>query len=170
MSVIERPTLATFNRLDDTEAAAVLRPCLDVPRWIEEVVHGRPYASTEELLAGGRGAADPLTAEEVEQALSHHPRIGQRASGASTEAALSRSEQAGLGIDDDIAARLAEGNRTYEDRFGRVFLIRAAGRSAAEILSHLEERLRHDPETEEAVVAEQLRQIALVRLEQAVSA
>ena len=40
-----------------------------------------------------------------------------------------------------IAAALAEGNRAYEERFGRVFLIRAAGRSAPEILAALTERL-----------------------------
>ena len=52
------------------------------------------------------------------------------ADGGSTEAALSRSEQASLAIDDDVHRQLAEGNQAYEQRFGRVFLIRAAGRSS----------------------------------------
>ena len=63
-----------------------------------------------------------------------------------------------------IASALAEGNRAYEERFGRVFLIRAAGRSAAEILDALTERLAHTPAEEEPVVAEQLREIAVLRL------
>jgi 2-oxo-4-hydroxy-4-carboxy-5-ureidoimidazoline decarboxylase len=45
-----------------------------------------------------------------------------------------------------------------------VFLIRAAGRSAAEMLEALEARLGNTPEVEDAVVAEQLREIALLRL------
>ncbi|HKU10317.1 MAG TPA: 2-oxo-4-hydroxy-4-carboxy-5-ureidoimidazoline decarboxylase, partial [Sinomonas sp.] len=46
------------------------------------------------------------------------------------------------------------------------FLIRAAGRTAEEILSALQERLGHTPEQEEPIVAAQLREIALLRLEQ----
>lgn len=161
-------SLPAFNALDPADAAALLRPCLGVDRWVDTLVRGRPYATVEELYATARTAAHPLAPAEVEAALAHHPRIGQRAAGRSAEAALSRSEQAGLGLDDEVAARLAEGNRAYEEKFGRVFLIRAAGRSSAEVLSQLQTRLDNDVDTEEAVVAEQLRQIALVRLAQAV--
>ena len=74
---------------------------------------------------------------------------------------MSRAEQAGRRPGDAaVAAALAEGNRAYEQRFGRVFLIRAAGRSATEILAALTERLGHTPAEEEPVVADQLRQIA----------
>ena len=109
----------------------------------------------------------PLTRSppaELEAALAHHPRIGEQADGGSTEAALSRSEQASLAIDDDVQRQLAEGNRAYEQRFGRVFLIRAAGRSSTEILDKLQTRLGNSPDTEDEVVADQLRQIALIRL------
>jgi 2-oxo-4-hydroxy-4-carboxy-5-ureidoimidazoline decarboxylase len=43
--------------------------------------------------------------------------------------------------------------------------VRAAGRTAEEILANLTERLANDPGTEALVTAEQLRQIALLRLE-----
>jgi 2-oxo-4-hydroxy-4-carboxy-5-ureidoimidazoline decarboxylase len=162
--------LRAFNQLDADAAAALLRPCLDVDRWVSEIVSGRPYASTDDLLAAARAAANPLTGAELEAALAHHPRIGERARGASAEAGLSRSEQAGLRLDGDVQVQLAEGNGAYEQRFGRVFLIRAAGRSSTEILHQLQTRLRNDPDTEDEVVADQLRQIALVRLAGAVSA
>ena len=49
----------------------------------------------------------------------------------SHQAELSRREQASIdSTDADVATRLAAGNRAYEQRFDRVFLIRAAGRSA----------------------------------------
>ena len=63
---------------------------------------------------------------------------------------------------------LASGNADYERRFGRIFLIRAAGRSPEQILAALNERLANDDATEDAVVAGQLREIALLRLGQAV--
>ena len=161
--------LHTFNRLERSEAAALLRPCLDVERWVSSVVEGRPYANSDELFAAARSAASPLTGAEVEAALAHHPRIGERAAGGSAEAALSRSEQATLTLDEDVQRQLVEGNQAYEQRFRRVFLIRAAGRSSTEILAKLQCRLANDAETEDAVVADQLREIAMLRLAAAVS-
>ncbi len=158
--------LEDFNAAGRPEAAAALRPCLDIGRWIEELVDSRPFGSTGRLLDAARRAAEPFTAAEVEAALAHHPRIGERAAGNSTEARLSQSEQAALGVPDPaVAAALAEGNRSYEERFGQVFLIRAAGRSREEILAALNTRLAHTPEEELAVIGQQLREIAVLRLE-----
>lgn len=157
--------LEEFNALDAREADAVVRPCVDVDRWVAEVLEGRPYDSVDGLLDAAGRAANPFTGEEVEGALAHHPRIGQRAEGGSAEASLSRSEQAGVGIDAEVAERLRAGNLAYEERFGRVFLIRAAGRDAEEILAELTRRLENTEEEETPIVAEQLRQIAVLRLE-----
>jgi 2-oxo-4-hydroxy-4-carboxy-5-ureidoimidazoline decarboxylase len=158
--------LEEFNRLDAGAAREIVRPCADVDRWIDAVVAGRPYTTVEELLGVARDAASPWTIAEIDDALAHHPRIGERASGPSAAASLSRAEQAGVGVRaGDSAAALAAGNRAYEAKFARVFLIRAAGRSAPEILDALNERLEHTEEQEIPVVAEQLRQIALLRLE-----
>ena len=75
-------------------------------------------------------------------------------------------EQASItGGDADVSERIRRGNVAYEQRFGRVFLIRAAGRSAEEILAQLEQRLENDPAAEEPIVARELREIALLRLE-----
>ena len=161
--------LGEFNGLSPEAADRLLRPCLDIDRWVRALIDHRPYGSIDELMHVARTAADPFTEEEVEGALAHHPRIGQRAEGGSAEAELSRSEQAGLTVDEDVQRRLRAGNEAYEDRFGRVFLIRAAGRSAEEILEALEGRLTNDEETERAIVADQLRQIALLRLSGAVT-
>lgn len=156
--------LNEFNELSPEAAEQLLRPCLDIDRWIRTLVDHRPYVSVDDLLTVAREAAYPFTGAELEAALAHHPRIGQQAGGDSPEAALSRSEQAGLTVDDDVQRRLREGNAAYEQRFGRVFLVRAAGRSATEILELLETRIGNDPQTEDAVVAEQLREIAVLRL------
>lgn len=158
--------LEQFNAAGRAEAADFLRPCLDIQRWIDELADARPYSSPDALLAAGRGAANPFTPAEIEAALAHHPRIGERAQGDSAEAKLSQSEQAGLGVADAaIAEALAEGNRAYEEKFGQVFLIRAAGRSREEILAALNTRLAHTPEAEQSIIGQQLREIAVLRLE-----
>ena len=62
--------------------------------------------------------------------------------------------------DAGLAERLRAGNLAYEQRFGRVFLIRAAGRDGSQILAALNERLANDEPTEANVVRDQLAQIA----------
>jgi 2-oxo-4-hydroxy-4-carboxy-5-ureidoimidazoline decarboxylase len=138
----------------------VLLGCLSVPRWADDVLAGQPYDDRDALIAAADAAARELTDEELDQALSGHPRIGERGG------AQSRREQSGVDpTAGDTAARLKAGNAAYEKRFGRVFLIRAAGRDAEEILSQLERRLQNDAVTERAETVDNLRQIALLRLE-----
>lgn len=162
--------LEQFNSIPSADAAEALRPCLDIERWRNAIVDARPFDSRDALIGFAAEAATPFTDEELEQALSHHPRIGDRAKGQSAEASMSRNEQSGVDTSDDVAAALAEGNRAYEAKFDRVFLIRAAGRSAEEILAALNERLGNTAEEEQAIVDQQLREIASLRLEGVVSA
>ncbi|WP_255796586.1 2-oxo-4-hydroxy-4-carboxy-5-ureidoimidazoline decarboxylase [Arthrobacter sp. zg-Y238] len=157
--------LAAFNAASRPDAEAMLRPCLDVPRWCNEVAAARPFATPGELLSFAELAAPDFTQAEIDAALAHHPRIGDRADGTGDEASFSRSEQASVGGLEGIQDRLQAGNRAYEDRFGRVFLIRAAGRTAEEILAVLEERLQNTDAEELPVIAAQLRDIAILRLE-----
>lgn len=155
--------IVDLNTAGHDDAAAVLRPCLDVDRWIEAVLAGRPYASLDDVVERARTAADPLLPDEVTRALAHHPRIGERATGSTAEARMSSAEQAGT-ADAGTARALSEGNHAYEERFGRVFLVRAAGRTPEEILAILRSRLENPPDVEATVVAEQLREIAVLRL------
>ncbi|WP_166970121.1 2-oxo-4-hydroxy-4-carboxy-5-ureidoimidazoline decarboxylase [Brevibacterium atlanticum] len=158
--------LAEFNRLPAEAARTVLRPCLDVDRWIDAVVAARPFSDLDSALTSAREDAAPLSSDEIATALSHHPRIGEKAKGESAEAAHSSREQAGLGtLEADVQSRLAAGNAAYEKRFDRVFLIRAAGRSPEEILSELDRRMDNSAADEEAEVGDQLIQIAALRLE-----
>jgi 2-oxo-4-hydroxy-4-carboxy-5-ureidoimidazoline decarboxylase len=101
----------------------------------------------------------------LDQALAAHARIGERRSGTTREDNWSRTEQAAaLAAESDIATRLADGNRDYEKRFGHVFLIRAAGRTAEEMYAALQSRLSNDAETERAVVRRELAEIVRLRL------
>jgi 2-oxo-4-hydroxy-4-carboxy-5-ureidoimidazoline decarboxylase len=139
-----------------------LLTCLSVPRWADEVLAGQPYADRDALLAAADRAARELSDDELDQALAGHPRIGERGG------AQSRREQSRVDPSvGDTAARLKAGNAAYEQRFARVFLIRAAGRDAEQILAELQRRLHNDDETERAETVDNLRQIALLRLDQA---
>jgi 2-oxo-4-hydroxy-4-carboxy-5-ureidoimidazoline decarboxylase len=141
----------------------VLLGCLSVPRWADEVLAGQPYADEDALIDRADEAARTLSDEELHQALSGHPRIGERGG------AQSQQEQSGVDAGDETAQRLRAGNEAYEERFDRVFLIRAAGRDAEEILSELERRMRNDDAAERAETVDNLRQIALLRLKAALA-
>src|SRR3954470_5333568 len=138
-----------------------LAAALGVRRWVETVATGGPYPSLDALVAAGTAAAADLTDAELDEAAGRHPRIGERAAAGT----LSAGEQAGLGrAHEGDDAAIARGNEVYEQRFGRVFLIRAAGRTRAEVAEELQRRLKNDPEDEAAEAKEQLREIAAARL------
>jgi 2-oxo-4-hydroxy-4-carboxy-5-ureidoimidazoline decarboxylase len=160
--------LPGFNSAPAEEVTPVLLACCDVPSWAAAVRDDRPYADLAELLATADAAARRFTRADVDRALAAHPRIGERAVGNGAEAAWSRQEQSAVEQDAAVQQALAEGNRAYEERFDRVFLIRAAGRSGEEVLAALRSRLGNDEATEAGVVAEELREIALLRLRRVV--
>lgn len=160
-------TLGEFNALSASEAFGLLHPLVNIPAWAEKVCAARPFISIEQAVTVAGDAAKSWKAEDIQEALAAHPRIGERASGASKEAQLSRGEQATLNISQQqIIDALQQGNHAYEQRFGQVFLIRAKGRSAQEILENLQRRLLNSPESEQAETAEQLRQITLLRFKE----
>jgi len=145
---------------DDETTRSRLATALHVQRWVTEVASGCPYDDVDDLVSVADLAARRLSAAEVDEALSTHPRIGER-----SDSSLSRSEQAASATDDpSLVAAMAAGNAAYEERFGRIFLIRAAGRSRPEILAELHRRLSLSSADEVVEVADQLRQIALLRL------
>ncbi|MCS5718938.1 2-oxo-4-hydroxy-4-carboxy-5-ureidoimidazoline decarboxylase [Herbiconiux sp. CPCC 205763] len=152
--------------IDSAELREALHSCLGVHRFVEEVVAGAPYATSDDLLATADRVAASLTPAEVDEALAHHPRIGERAQGEGRAQQFSRGEQAAAEASDaDLVDAIAAGNAEYEARFDRVFLIRAAGRSRAEILAELTRRLRLDDAAEAATVASELHGITMLRLQ-----
>ena len=142
-----------------------LRACCAADAWLSRMSLARPFASAKAAADLSDEIVLGFDESGLDQALSAHARIGERRLGSTTEDRWSRTEQAGaLAVGTDVQERLAEGNHRYEERFGRVFLIRAAGRSAEEMLAALEERLGHDDDTERDVVRRELADIVRLRL------
>jgi 2-oxo-4-hydroxy-4-carboxy-5-ureidoimidazoline decarboxylase len=167
---VRRVGLADFNALPVAAAEEALRACNAAPRFAREVAAGRPYPDAGALADTAQRVSAGLSWAEVGEALAAHPRIGQRAAGDSAEAVASRREQAAVGTaPDGVRAKLAAGNRAYEERFGHVFLIRAAGRSPVEMLAELHRRLDQDPAAERAEVTAQLAEISRLRVERLVA-
>jgi 2-oxo-4-hydroxy-4-carboxy-5-ureidoimidazoline decarboxylase len=171
VEAVRTAALHRLNTAPEPGARSSLLACCASATWAEAVLAGRPYPSVEQLLDDAEDACRSLSPSDVDEALSAHPRIGDRAEGSSREASWSRQEQASVGDADELVrARLHDGNRAYEQRFGRVFLVRAAGRTPAQLLAELERRLGNDAETERGEVASELAQITRLRLEKLLEA
>lgn len=154
-----------FNDLPRGRVESDLRACVAIDSWVRVLTTGRPYDDASQLLATARTQAATWTPAEVEAALADHPRIGERPTGTGATAEHSRREQGGVdNADTDLAERLRRGNLTYEERFGRIYLVRARGRSGTELLAMLERRLDNDAATELEVTKGQLAEIAMLRL------
>ncbi len=158
--------VAALDRLSPAAAEALLRPACGSAEWVAAMVAARPFGTLAAVLAHSDAVLTELEWPGVLSALAAHPRIGDRAAGPTLEATWSRQEQAGAASAvGDVRAALHAGNIAYEERFGHVFLIRASGRTAAEMLAALTERLDHDEATEHDVIRRELAAIVRGRLE-----
>lgn len=160
-------TLDEFNQAPEAEASQQLAHCVAIPDWRAALVAARPFSSLDALLNKGDALAREWDGQALNNALSAHPRIGEQAQGNSKEAGLSRGEQASVNAQDrELKQALQAGNTAYEQRFGRVFLIRAKGRSGEEMLAELQRRLTNDAQHEQQEALDQLREITLLRLKE----
>ncbi|TWX37027.1 OHCU decarboxylase [Frigoribacterium sp. ACAM 257] len=154
--------------LPEGELRERLSTALSVPRWVDEVAGRAPFADVDALLSAARRAGGTLTPDEVDEALEQHDLVAVPATGdAGADEYGRREERAAHETDDpQVVKALAEGGAVYEERFGRAFVIRTAGRSRDEVVAELDRRLKLDDEAEKQEVGGQLVEIALVRLRQ----
>lgn len=158
----------SIDAADPAQARALLRVCCGAQRWIERMMARRPFKDRETALRAARAEWFALSPADWMEAFTHHPRIGDRDAMRAKFAAtrtLSEREQAGvIGAGDDVLDALLEANRTYEARFGYIFIVCASGKSAEEMLDILRARLSNDPATEIRVAAEEHAKICELRL------
>jgi 2-oxo-4-hydroxy-4-carboxy-5-ureidoimidazoline decarboxylase len=140
-----------------------LRACCASGAWAAAVAGS--YRDLGELIAASDAALAELDWADVTEALAAHPRIGERAAGATRESAWSRTEQSGAaGADPAVLDAMRRANLAYEKRFGHVYLICATGRGAEEMLDIALARLANDDETERKIVRDELSKIVKLRL------
>jgi len=155
--------LASFNSLPRVEAESRLYACCASHRWASRVAGGRPYANLEAVLSAADSVWTELGPPDWLAALSGHPRLGER--GGHSPGASEREQARVMNAKPDALAELAEENRRYEARFGHVFLIAAAGRTADEVLAELRRRMDNEPAAEIKEAADEHRKINRLRLQ-----
>jgi 2-oxo-4-hydroxy-4-carboxy-5-ureidoimidazoline decarboxylase len=156
------------NMPPDTARAALLR-CCGSRRWADAMTACRPFASPDKAYQAADKVWSGLDRTDWLEAFAAHPRIGDLDSlrkKFATTADLASGEQAGVtGAGEDVIRALADGNSEYEAKFGHIFIVCATGKTAAEMLAILRERLPNDPDTELRIAAAEQAKITRLRLE-----
>jgi 2-oxo-4-hydroxy-4-carboxy-5-ureidoimidazoline decarboxylase len=154
-------TLAGFNAAAPEAAERDVLACCASRSFAHTIVAGRPYRDPAALQDAVNAAFTALNWDDIAESMNAHPRIGDRAPGSGWSA---REQSGAAAASEAVRQALADGNVAYEQRFGYVFLICATGLSGQDMLDQLRVRLGHDPETERAVVREELLKITQLRL------
>ena len=128
----------------------------------------RPFESLADLIKQANEIWWSLDRDDWLEAFRSHPRIGEKKSAETVSAQArewSSNEQAGVNTaSTETTDALATLNRTYEQRFGYIFIICATGKSSGEMLAALRERLQHDEAEELPVAAAEQSKITELRL------
>jgi 2-oxo-4-hydroxy-4-carboxy-5-ureidoimidazoline decarboxylase len=160
--------LAWWNGMSAEEAAEEILPCCGSRGWAREMAARRPIRDEIALMAANDEVCGRLSEADWLEAFCSHPRIGEshaKTSVPARSAAWSGQEQKGVsGAGDEIKTALEAGNRAYEERFGRIFIVCATGKTPTELLEVLRQRLGNDERSEFQEAAEQQRHIAQQRL------
>jgi 2-oxo-4-hydroxy-4-carboxy-5-ureidoimidazoline decarboxylase len=160
------PVLARWNALNADAAAGEVLPCCGSRVWALMLAAARPFADEASLIEIAGEIWLALPESDWREAIDSHPRIGQQHAASATGQSLkwSAQEQSKAAPDETAKRALAEANRRYEERFGRIFIVCATGKTASEILSILESRMQNDAAAELREAADQQRQIMQLRL------
>lgn len=158
-----------FNGMTEDSARQTMRALCGSETWVERMCAGRPFESDHQLREQVESTFDELADEDWLAAFAHHPKIGDLDSLKAKYAGnreWSGGEQAGVNAADEATLiALAKGNKEYESRFGYIFIVCASGKSAAEMLRLLKERLDNESSAELKLAAEEQRKITRLRLE-----
>jgi 2-oxo-4-hydroxy-4-carboxy-5-ureidoimidazoline decarboxylase len=160
--------LARWNGLPPEEAAREILPCCGSKTWAASLASKRPIRDAALLIETSDAIWQNLGESDWLEAFRSHPRIGEshaeKSAAAQSSVWSEQEQQKAAAADEAVKTALKWGNREYEHKFGRIFIVCATGKSASEILEILRRRLHNDEATELQQAAEEQRQIMHIRL------
>ena len=161
--------LAWLDAASHADAIAALMRTCGSTAWAARMEAARPFGERSALMSAAEREWGRASREDILEAFSHHPRIGDRESLRArfpATHAWSGDEQKGASeASDAVLDALAQANRDYEAKFGHIFIVCATGKSAGEMLSLLRERMQNEADAEIRVAAFEQMKITRLRLD-----
>lgn len=166
--------LMSFNKLDKGEAGKMLFTCCGSENWVRLLLQEFPFDNEQSLLAIAENAwYNKCTDRDWLEAFTHHPKIGDTKSLAEKFAAthqFAANEQAAMNAaSQSLIEELAHANAEYESKFGFIFIVCATGKSAAEMLRLLLDRITNTKEEELNVAMGEQHKISVLRLKKMIA-
>lgn len=162
-------TLHDLNTLPKQQLKEELTKCCGSSAWVNKMLPFFPADDLVELLEDAEEQWWLCSEKDWKEAFSHHPKIGDLESlqkKFSSTAGWASNEQGGVNTaSQQIIEALADGNKKYEEKFGYIFIVCAAGKSANEMLAMLQTRLQNSPEVEIEIAADEQNKITKLRIE-----
>ncbi len=162
-------TLHELNTLPKEQLKTALFNCCGSQNWVSKMLPFFPADDMVELLNDAEDQWYECTGTDWLEAFTQHPKIGDVESLTKKFAATAEwagGEQAAVAeADRQTIEALAKGNTDYEQKFGFIFIVCATGKSAAEMLQLLQQRLPNSKAEEIINAMEEQNKITLIRLQ-----
>ena len=164
----ESAGLKYVRAMPEPELEAALRACCGSTSWIRAMMGERPFDSFDAMKERASLLWNALKESDFDEAFKAHPRIGEKRAEAHqsvTANTWSKNEQAKVDTaSEETRSALREINQAYEQKFGRIYIVCATGKSAEEMLAIAKERMGNSPDVELKRAAEEQRKITELRL------
>ena len=154
--------LVAFNTLPEETAWKELFNCCGSTEWADLMMEHFPFASEKQLVdLSSRIWYEECNEVDWCESFTHHPKIGDIKS--LTEK-FAGKEQAGVAVaTPETIEDLAKANSAYQDKNGFIFIVCATGKSAAEMLALLNDRLENKPGEELNIAMGEQQKITIIR-------
>ncbi|SRR6266487_4877960 len=162
-------TIAEFDHLNIEKKRKILEQCCGSSAWVEKMLTIPPAEDLIDLFEDAEEKWYECKEADWREAFSRHPKIGALNSikerFASTADFAAGEQSSVKDASEKVLEALAEANAAYEKKFGYIFIVFAAGKSAEEMLGMLTARLNNKPEEEIKIAMEEQNKITRLRLE-----
>jgi len=157
------------NALQTKDAVDEFKKVCGSSSWCESMIRRRPFVDAASIHHAADQVFLSLMPSDWQDAFSHHPKIGDihslKMRFAGNDKWSQDEQAAAASTDESTILELANENANYETKFGFIFIICASGKSANEVLSAVRERIRHDPEQEMKIAAQEQIKITHLRID-----
>jgi 2-oxo-4-hydroxy-4-carboxy-5-ureidoimidazoline decarboxylase len=161
-------SLSQLNTFSKENAKMAFSNCCSSQAWNDGMVAARPFISLEQCheiaLSVWAGLGEP----DFLQAFEGHPKIGDvtslREKYAHTKKLASGEQSSVDEASEEVIQDLSNGNTVYEEKNGFIFIVCATGKSAAEMLELLNQRLPNEREIELKNAAAEQAKITALRI------
>ena len=155
----------SVNSLSMDDLGLRLQESCHCTAWAKRVAMSAPFSTVDNLVEICTAQWLKATEDEILEAFSGHPQIGDMNALRNKYASTASAEQGQVtSADESVLLALSNQNQAYLKKFGFIFIVCATGKSASEMLALLEARINNSRDEELVNGAREQGEIMKLRL------